>query len=105
MISSVDLAHYAVSCAKDWVSVDCGTTNLGREQHIIMVHVQTNRICSSKNIFITFKRCLCFARASSSSLVSKERKKSWPDRDSNPGSLAYRAGTLPSELPPLSLAC
>ena len=24
LISSVDLAHYAVSCAKDWVSVDCG---------------------------------------------------------------------------------
>ena len=27
MISSVDLAHYAVSCAKDWVSVDYGTSN------------------------------------------------------------------------------
>ena len=26
MISSVVLAHYGVSCAKDWVSVDCGTT-------------------------------------------------------------------------------
>ena len=25
MISSVDLAHYRVSRAKDWVSVDCGT--------------------------------------------------------------------------------
>ena len=25
MISSVDLAHYGVSCAKDWVSVDCGS--------------------------------------------------------------------------------
>ena len=25
MISSVDLAHYGVSPAKDWVSVDCGT--------------------------------------------------------------------------------
>ena len=24
MIFSVDLAHYGVSCAKDWVSVDCG---------------------------------------------------------------------------------
>ena len=24
MISSVDLAHYVVSRAKDWVSVDCG---------------------------------------------------------------------------------
>ena len=26
MISSVDLAHYRVSRATDWVSVDCGTT-------------------------------------------------------------------------------
>ena len=24
-ITSVDLAHYGVSGAKDWVSVDCGT--------------------------------------------------------------------------------
>ena len=24
-INSVDLAHYGVSRAKDWVSVDCGT--------------------------------------------------------------------------------
>ena len=25
MISSVDFAHYRVSRAKDWISVDCGT--------------------------------------------------------------------------------
>ena len=25
MIISVDLAQYGVSCAKDWLSVDCGT--------------------------------------------------------------------------------
>ena len=25
MISSVDLAHYGLSRAKDWLSVDCGT--------------------------------------------------------------------------------
>ena len=28
IISSVDLAHYGVSCAKDWVSVDCGTIQI-----------------------------------------------------------------------------
>ena len=28
MISSVDLAHYGVSCVKDWVSVDCGKINV-----------------------------------------------------------------------------
>ena len=27
-ITSVDLAHYGVSRAKDWVSVDCGTNTL-----------------------------------------------------------------------------
>ena len=26
MISRVDLAHHGVSCAKDWVSVDCGAS-------------------------------------------------------------------------------
>ena len=26
MISSVDLAHNGVSRAKDWISVDCGTS-------------------------------------------------------------------------------
>ena len=31
--------------------------------------------------------------------MSQGRKKSWPDRDSNPGPLAYRASTLPTELP------
>ena len=29
-ITSVDLAHYGVSRAKDWVSVDCGT-KLGKK--------------------------------------------------------------------------
>ena len=28
MISSVDFAHYRVSPAKDWVSVDCGTSHI-----------------------------------------------------------------------------
>ena len=27
-ITSIDLAHYGVSRAKDWVSVKCGTSNL-----------------------------------------------------------------------------
>ena len=29
IISSVDLAYYGVSNAKDWVSVDCGTNSFG----------------------------------------------------------------------------
>ena len=28
MVSSVDLAHYGVSRAKDWLCVDCGTNIL-----------------------------------------------------------------------------
>ena len=27
MISSLDLVHYGISRAKDWVSVDCGTNS------------------------------------------------------------------------------
>ena len=30
-ITSVDLAHYGVSRAKDWVSVDCGTITIIRD--------------------------------------------------------------------------
>ena len=36
-ISSVDLAQYGVSLAKDWVSVECGTTKFG-------IHVFHNKI-------------------------------------------------------------
>ena len=31
-ITSVDLAHYGLSCAKDWVSVDCGTSLIRRTE-------------------------------------------------------------------------
>ena len=41
-ITSVDLAHYGVSRAKDWVSVDCGTK-------VFIVHSDLNR--SVRNIF------------------------------------------------------
>ena len=34
MISSVDLAHYGVSHAKDWVSLDCGTKTINS----VLVH-------------------------------------------------------------------
>ena len=33
-ITSVDLAHYAVSRAKDWVSVDCGTRSNKRPRSV-----------------------------------------------------------------------
>ena len=33
IITSVDRAHYGVSRAKDWVSVDCGTRNKLKIEH------------------------------------------------------------------------
>ena len=36
-ITSVDLAHYGVSRAKDWISVDCGTREAKHTQR--MVHM------------------------------------------------------------------
>ena len=36
MISCVDLAHYGVSSAKDWVSVDCGTGQ-GLAKHYTLI--------------------------------------------------------------------
>ena len=46
-ITSVDLAHYGVSRAKDWVSVDCGTNYIydgfkGSVPHSL--HIHTNQI-------------------------------------------------------------
>ena len=38
MISSVDLAHYGVSRAEDWVSVDCGTKHGGRCLYLEVAH-------------------------------------------------------------------
>ena len=44
MISSVDLAHYRVSRAKDWVSVDCGT---GTTKAYGVATIQTERLSLS----------------------------------------------------------
>ena len=47
MISSVDLAQYGISHAKDWISVDCGTRwsvkslNIGTERSELPVQTQT----------------------------------------------------------------
>ena len=39
-ITSIDLAHYGVSRAKDWVSVKCGTSvHDGQQQYIDMCHI------------------------------------------------------------------
>ena len=48
IISNVDLAHYGVSCAKDWVFVDCGTIKFNSDciyvfQLYISVHIRRTR--------------------------------------------------------------
>ena len=40
-ITSVDLAHYGVSQAKDWVSVDCGTNKFANFLLFLLNHCQT----------------------------------------------------------------
>ena len=39
MISNVDLAHYGVSRAKDWASVDFGTTTIINNKIILVILV------------------------------------------------------------------
>ena len=56
MFSSVDFAHYGVSCAKDWVSVDCGAIKfkviiLLFETVRLSVSISSRNLCnSSKSI-------------------------------------------------------
>ena len=45
-ISSVDLAHYGVYHAKDWVSVNCGTTS-----YIVISYVK--RTLAITTVFVT----------------------------------------------------
>ena len=49
MISSVDLAHYGVSRAKDWVSVHCGTSFIGPDSSF-----QSNTTWSVQNFVAVF---------------------------------------------------
>ena len=51
MISSVDLGHYEVSRAKDWVSVDCGT---------ILIKHRSVYYSLEFLFFILFTYCSCF---------------------------------------------
>ena len=39
--TSVDLAHYGVSRAKDWVSVDCGTSVLPWSENFHAIFVES----------------------------------------------------------------
>ena len=49
-ITSVDLAHYGVSRAKDWVSVDCGTICFSDKSKndklslYIEIYIRTSRV-------------------------------------------------------------
>ena len=48
MISTVDLAHYGVSRAKDWVSVDCGTMYFYIAIMQFAIHKGKSKICIFK---------------------------------------------------------
>ena len=49
-ISSVDLAQYGVSLAKDWVSVECGTRTL-RIYNVHILHVYVSYISKTKQTY------------------------------------------------------
>ena len=45
MISRVDLAHYRVSHAKDWVSVDCGTRLINPKLYLFPLLIWSTESC------------------------------------------------------------
>ena len=45
MISSVDLAHYGISRAENWISVDCGTMYIFRMMLLPICSVAKNVNC------------------------------------------------------------
>ena len=51
-ITSVDFAHYGVSRAKDWVSVDCGTISVKAVSVYIIAKMQ--EVCHQYLIMDTF---------------------------------------------------
>ena len=57
-ITSIDLAHYGVSRAKDWVSVKCGTMLLGR--FLFKDHTCARSRKKKKNAIYAFTTCLVF---------------------------------------------
>ena len=54
MISSVDLAHYGLPRAKDWVTVDCGTIYTFTFSFITMSHNMNKRY---KTVFEGVRGC------------------------------------------------
>ena len=58
-ITSVDLAHYRVSRAKDWVSVDCGTTPYtGLDVKVINTTREREREC----VCVCARACACYQK-------------------------------------------
>ena len=62
-ITSVDLAHYGVSRAKDWVSVDCGTN-----YNILLVlkllgedgfHIEDDKMRKSAKLWMELQCLIC----------------------------------------------
>ena len=52
-ITSVDLAHYGVSHAKDWVYVDCGTKTYSLLVHIKSIFFPCKSFSTKEAVFLT----------------------------------------------------
>ena len=57
-ITSVGLAHYGVSHAKDWVSVDCGTSSFVMSGTLSFTNDARYNIFSEENISTVELQCL-----------------------------------------------
>ena len=56
-ITGVDLAHYGVSCAKDWVSVDCGTS---KTEHGLSTYMVNNPLAKARGLSLHTGGQSCF---------------------------------------------
>ena len=59
-ITSVDLVHCGVSRAKDWVSVDCGTSI----DNLIIIQIYL--FLQKKNLYVITRERLTFSKISAS---------------------------------------
>ena len=66
--TSIDLAHYGVSCAKDWVSVKCGTIIKRGKIHVVCVRKKDQDIYSASLNICKYGN---FSRDKTTSLFTK----------------------------------
>ena len=76
MISSVNLAHYGESPAKDWVFVDCGTS-----PRIILLFISTSTGFYIRDCLLTWQRIpsICLTRTNLSLTCSSQAGREIPE--------------------------